>query len=63
MIIDDIKPFLYTIEHTEKLVANQGFTYNEAGKSYNEAGMTYGGLYGNEGQGPTLKEVYDYQVS
>ncbi len=60
MNIDDIKPYLSTIEHTEKLVSNQGYSFNEAGQSFNEAGVTFGGLYGNEGQQPML-EISDYK--
>lgn len=46
------KPNIRSIDQTDALVNDQGFTYNEAGKSYNEAGMTYGGLYGGDGRKP-----------
>ncbi len=62
MKIDDIKPVLSTIEYTEVLVADQGYTYNETGMTYN-SDIYYGGLYGNEGQKPILKEVYAYKMS
>jgi len=59
MIIDDIKPYLSTIEYTEKLVEDQGYSFNEAGQSFNEAGVTFGGLYGHEGAKPMLRNVGD----
>lgn len=62
MKIDDVKPYLSTIEYTEKLVSSQTYTYNEVGITYN-SDIYYGGLYGSEGQKPMLKEVYDYKVS
>jgi hypothetical protein len=55
MKIDDIRPILEPLEKTEKLVANQGYSYNEAGISYNQIGVQYGGLYGNESQNPTIQ--------
>lgn len=60
MIVDDIKPYLSTIEYTEKLVSSQGYSFNEAGQSFNEVGVTFGGLYGGEGQRPHI-EVNDYK--
>ncbi len=59
MIVDDEKPYLYTIEYTEKLVSNQGYSFNEAGQSFNEAGVTFGGLYGNESAKPMLQSIGD----
>lgn len=41
------KPSLI-VQRTNKLIADQGFTYNEAGKTYNEIGMIYGGIYGQD---------------
>lgn len=37
-----------TVQKTNALVYDQGFTYNEAGKTYNEVGVAYGGLYGQD---------------
>lgn len=34
-----------SVGRTERLLADQGFTYNEATNTYNEAGMEYGGIY------------------
>lgn len=42
-----VKPSL-KIQRTNKLLADQGFTYNEAGKTYNEIGMQYAGIYGQD---------------
>ncbi len=33
------------IEKTQALLADQGYTYNQAGFTYNQAGVMYGGLY------------------
>ncbi len=55
MNIQDIKPYLYTIEKIERLVANQSYSFNETGQSFNEVGVQFGGLYGNDSKGPILK--------
>jgi hypothetical protein len=34
-----------TISPTDALLADQGYTYNQAGVTYNQAGVMYGGLY------------------
>lgn len=46
-IITDKKPTL-SVQRTNKLIVDQGFTYNEVGKIYNEIGMMYGGIYGQD---------------
>lgn len=61
MKVDDIKPSLYSIEYTEKLVASQGYSFNEAGQSFNEVGVMFGGLYGGESNYPKLT-VMDEKV-
>jgi hypothetical protein len=60
MKIDDLKPNLYTIEYSEVLVSNQGYSFDEAGQSFDEVGVMFGGLYGMEGNKPTI-EVTDYK--
>jgi hypothetical protein len=57
MKMDDIKPTLYTIGYTERLVADQGYAYNDVRLTYN-SDVYYGGLYGNEGKKPQV-EVSD----
>lgn len=61
MKIDDPKPVFSSIEKTEKLVYSQGYSFNEAGQSFNQAGVTFGGLYGNESQGPATLNIIDYK--
>jgi hypothetical protein len=61
MNVDDYKPVLDFVENTEKLIASQGYSYNEAGISYNEIGVQYGGLYGNESKGPKTMTINDYK--
>lgn len=34
-----------TIPSTQAQLANQGYTYNQAGQTYNQAGVQYGGVY------------------
>lgn len=34
-----------SITGTDALLADQGYTYNQAGFSYNQAGVQYGGIY------------------
>lgn len=46
------KPSFISIDRTDRLLSDQGFTYNEAGKTYNEVGMTYGGVYLGDGKKP-----------
>jgi hypothetical protein len=60
MRIDDAKPMMMSLEETERQISNQGYSFNEAGQSFNQAGVTFGGLYGNEGQKPTMN-IYDYK--
>lgn len=36
------------VGRTNKALANQGYTYNEAGLTYNEIGVQYGGVYGSD---------------
>ena len=54
MNINDIKPYLSTIEYTKRLLEDQGNSFNEAGQSFNQAGVMFGGVYGNEGKYPNL---------
>jgi hypothetical protein len=53
----DIKPTLSSIGKTEQLLDNQGYSYNEDGKSYNELLMTYGGIYGRDYDNPPIFSV------
>jgi hypothetical protein len=46
-VVTDKKPSL-TIQRTNRLIRDDGLTYNEAGKTYNEIGMVYEGLYGED---------------
>jgi len=60
MKIDDIKPIMSFVDKSERLIADQGYSFNEAGQSFNEAGVMFGGIYGIEGHEPTL-EIYNYK--
>jgi len=44
---DAIKPVV-SARKTTKSLANQGYTYNQAGLTYNEIGVMYGGIYGQD---------------
>jgi hypothetical protein len=44
---DSIKPVLKAGK-TNKAIANQGYTYNQAGMTYNEIGVMYGGIYNHD---------------
>lgn len=41
-----------TAESTEKALANDGSTFNEAGQTFNEAGKAFNGVYGGDGIAP-----------
>jgi hypothetical protein len=60
MNVDDTKPYFESVEHSERYVSSQAYTYNHVGISYNEVGVEYGGLYGNEGESPNLT-ITDYK--
>lgn len=57
--IDDIKPYFYTIETTEQLLADQGYSFDQAGHSFNEAGVQFGGIYGLDGNKPKIDSITD----
>jgi hypothetical protein len=59
MKIDDSKPILTFVDKTEKLLQDQEYTYNDVRLTYN-SDVSYGGIYGKEGQGPTMN-IYDYK--
>ena len=42
--IKSIKSIM-SVGRTNKLLEDQGYTYNEAGFTYNQTGVTYGGVY------------------
>lgn len=57
----DVKPVFSTIkdqvpsgiaEDTEKALANDGSTFNEAGQTFNEASKEFNGVYGGDGVKP-----------
>jgi len=54
MRIDDIKPMIHGIEHTEVYIADQDYTYNDVRLNYN-SDVYYGGLYGNPGERPKIQ--------
>jgi hypothetical protein len=58
-IIYDPKPKFQSMEPTEKLLADQGYTFNEAGQSFNEAGVMFGGIYGPDGPKPKFDSIED----
>lgn len=43
-VANTVKPKM-TVQKTNALIANQGYTYNESGLTYNEIGVQYGGIY------------------
>lgn len=44
-----------TIPQTQALLADQGYTYNQAGLTYNQVGVMYGGIYNqNQDSIPSL---------
>jgi hypothetical protein len=55
--INDIKPSITSIEKTEKLLNDQGYSFDEAGQSFDEAGVDFGGVYGPEGDSPTIDRI------
>lgn len=46
------KPSFNSIDQTDRLLNDEGITYNEAGVTYNDVRYTYGGVYGGDGKKP-----------
>lgn len=46
------KPSFRSIDQTDRLLNNEGITYNEAGVTYNDIRYSYGGVYGGDGKKP-----------
>jgi hypothetical protein len=48
LIPQDGASLSFTISGTDAQLANQGYTYNQAGLTYNQLGVMYGGIYNTD---------------
>jgi hypothetical protein len=58
--IVDMKPYFSNIEYTERALADQGHSFNEAGQTFNQAGVQFEGKYGGDGMKPKSLSIDKY---